>query len=402
MCSFVIINIVVVFDKNYANYKVLIMNKFLGLFLTILWPLATFSQFTLDGKIVDSQNIENLEVFLSYGKNLEKKLQAEIVNDKFYISGEIPGYRSSILTVKNAGDKRGVKLLLDNYSTYKLSVLLKDDRNTFGKEWYKIETDSKFHNTWRNFYDVQAELSSNIREAKIAYEKGDISKTALDQKVLKLQKEKNKKFKDLAKERPKNFSVPYILTGAPDLSEEYLIYFQMLDKTVQESFWGQKLEEILSRLEDQSGKEVNPKVLLGSLLSKINGKTLGGDKKTFSKENLDSELTLIDFWASWCVPCRKENVHLGKLNNEYSNSQLKIISFSLDTKMGNWSKASSKDNINWENISDLKGVKSENMKNFQINELPRNVLINKEGKIIAVNKFGDELKEFLSQFLSSS
>ncbi|MFT5890696.1 MAG: thiol-disulfide isomerase/thioredoxin [Dokdonia sp.] len=377
------------------------MKTYYSLTIILLIPFLALSQFTIEGKIMDSQNIKDLDVSIEISTNDYKKFPAVIENDSFVISGSIIEPTNSMLVINNNGKRSSIKILLDTVSNYKVDILIKKDPNIFGENWFQIETSSEYHNTWRNFYDVQNDLAKEMRAIKTDFEKKIISKKELDQRVKKLENEINQNFKTLVLQKPSNYVVPYILSGAPDLDQEYIQYYEMLQENVKLSYWGQKLRETLNRLSDKEYRYIAPTPLLGTKLKSIEGKNLSGESKSYDSKKIESKLTMIDFWASWCGPCRKENARLALLHKKYANEDFKIISFSLDDKLENWEKSSKKDNITWENISDLDGIKSKTMIDFQIKQVPRNILIDSNGNLIAVDKFGDELEKYIENYLKN-
>lgn len=100
---------------------------------------------------------------------------------------------------------------------------------------------------------------------------------------------------------------------------------------------------------------------------------------------------LLDFWASWCGPCRAENPNVLDNYEKYHGKGLEILAVSLDDKKDAWLKAIKDDGLEWAHVSDLKGWKNEVAKEYNIRAVPSNFLINKEGKIVAVNLRGEEL-----------
>jgi len=109
---------------------------------------------------------------------------------------------------------------------------------------------------------------------------------------------------------------------------------------------------------------------------------------------------LLDFWASWCGPCRKENPNVVKLYKKYRNKNFTVLSVSLDTEIEKWKQAIEIDQLIWPNhISDLMGWKSPVIQLYGIQGIPYTVLVNPEGKIIGVNLRGKELEDRLETLL---
>jgi thiol-disulfide isomerase/thioredoxin len=110
---------------------------------------------------------------------------------------------------------------------------------------------------------------------------------------------------------------------------------------------------------------------------------------------------LVDFWASWCVPCRQDNPNLVKIYNAYKNKNFEILGVSLDGGMADsknrWIKAIETDKLTWPQVSDLKGWSSPIAVNYLINAIPMNYLLDPEGKIIAKNLRGADLEKELSK-----
>ena len=126
--------------------------------------------------------------------------------------------------------------------------------------------------------------------------------------------------------------------------------------------------------------------------------TVDGDKLKLS--DLQGKYVLIDFWASWCGPCRRENPNLVKLYKKFRKKDFTILSVSLDNNADAWKKAINKDGLLWPNhVSDLLGWESPLTKIYKFNEIPYTVLVNKEGKIIAKNLRGKQLENKLSEIL---
>ncbi len=118
--------------------------------------------------------------------------------------------------------------------------------------------------------------------------------------------------------------------------------------------------------------------------------------------NLQSFLgkyVLIDFWASWCRPCRIENPELVKVQQEFKSKNFAIISVSLDKSRANWVKAIKKDQLEWTHTSDLKFWRNEVALLYGIKSIPQNFVLDPSGKIIGKNIPPKELSNWLKQYL---
>ena len=139
---------------------------------------------------------------------------------------------------------------------------------------------------------------------------------------------------------------------------------------------------------------------IGSPVTEI--ELTGINKEKIKLSDLRGKLVLIDFWASWCKPCRRENPNKVLAYKYYNNKEFvngngfEIYSISLDKNSKAWDEAIKKDNLFWKNhVSDLKGWESEAAKTYNVKSIPSNILIDKDGTIIAKNLKGNRLINFL-------
>lgn len=118
-----------------------------------------------------------------------------------------------------------------------------------------------------------------------------------------------------------------------------------------------------------------------------------------SLSSLKGKIVLVDFWASWCRPCREYNPVLVNIYNKYKSKGFEIYSVSLDKDLRKWKSAIAKDKLSWIHVSDLKGWDSKPAMDYGVDAIPASVLLDKEGNIIAVNAEGDELDKKLKELL---
>ncbi|MFM6934119.1 MAG: peroxiredoxin family protein [Flavobacteriales bacterium] len=122
--------------------------------------------------------------------------------------------------------------------------------------------------------------------------------------------------------------------------------------------------------------------------------------KTMKLSDLKGKVVLLDFWASWCGPCRGENPNVVRLYQKFKNKGFTVFSVSLDEDVNSWKAAIQKDQLSWPtHVSDLKGWKSPLVSTYGFDGIPFTILLNKEGNIIGKNLRGEKLEEKLNELL---
>ena len=136
---------------------------------------------------------------------------------------------------------------------------------------------------------------------------------------------------------------------------------------------------------------------LGNAVSNF---TLTSDRKDpVSLHSITSKYILLDFWASWCLPCRNENPKLKAVYSEFHSKGLEIIGISLDFDREAWKKAIKADNLPWIHVSDLRGWENGLARKYSINSIPFSVLLNDKFEIIDVPSDAIGLRKSLKRLL---
>lgn len=138
-------------------------------------------------------------------------------------------------------------------------------------------------------------------------------------------------------------------------------------------------------------------VAVGAPAPDISGPTR--DEETIALSSLRGNVVLIDFWASWCVPCREQNSDLIALYEELHDDGFEILGVGLEFERDRWLDAMDTDELPWLNISDVTGFGMEAAQRFAIRSIPYNVLIDRQGTIIAKNLHGEALHQGIAEAL---
>ncbi len=233
-------------------------------------------------------------------------------------------------------------------------------------------------------------LLAEWRTAQKAEDEAKLS--SLEKKYEELDNEESKYNKSFVLNNRASFVTPFIIRRAMFYTlslDELKSLVSSLDKSVSQSVYTKDLNEQILVLE---------KVAIGQKYTDIVLPGVDGSEMKLSSY-IGKNVVLVDFWASWCGPCRRKNPNVVKIYQEYHAKGFDIVGVSFDTNEKGWKDAITADNLTWPQMSDLKGWSSATAGLYGVSSIPHTVLIDKDGTIIAKNLHGDELKEKLDDLL---
>ncbi|MCD0488387.1 AhpC/TSA family protein [Pedobacter sp. MC2016-14] len=350
-----------------------VVYKVFSLFVFWLTPLLGFSQnaYNLKGEVVAA---DGTEFFLTYKIGAEKVQETGLsLANKFSIKGSLP--EPVICTLSNSANKQ-IRIFVAENSTMVVAGKVDQLFNA-------LITNSKENELYNTFKNKRFELVSDYRKMVKAVN-GDLKDKTSNASIV-LQQRQDSLLAAITKSNPDNVATAMITsdlymtrTDRMEVSK----YFKLLSPRVQQSFYGKRIAGFL-----KAGKNI----AIGNLAPDFALKDTEG--RTIRLSDYKGSYVFVDFWASWCGPCRKENPTIVKCYQNYASDSLKFLGVSLDADATSWRTAIKTDQLPWPQLNDPESTNGIAAGLYGIRALPFNFMIDPKGKIIALGLRGEALEE---------
>lgn len=356
------------------------MNVRLIMFLLLFSPILVKAQFSIKGNI---QGLKDGAVITLHANDPASEPIASAVAKagSFQLKGNVEDPNIHVLNYAE-GSKRLV-IFLDNSN-----VTVTGNLDAFDKAVVKGSPSHDDFTTFTNEFSPLYQKLSKIAQEINSGKETPTNRSAYNQ-TLKLVQQKTDKF---VTEKPNSSVSPFVILVATQLNTDPAITearFNKLNPKIQQGGFGKALSANIA--ESKIGS-------IGSVaIDFVQNDTQGNP---VSLSSFKGKYVLIDFWASWCRPCRMENPNVVKAYNQYKDKNFTILGVSLDKTKDAWVKAISDDKLTWTQVSDLKFWSNEAAQKYKVEGIPQNFLIDPNGKIVAKNLRGEELMKTLKDLLN--
>jgi len=353
----------------------------------------------------------NVKAQISY--HIYGTIDRNDVDKIYFISGYV--YVDSVIVKKGKFDFKGsysspCVTMMRTYPAYGATKVILDngEYNIKIDSHLKavIETNSVNHNLWINWVLKQTVANKKAKDSlvndymiQVEQEKYNLAEHYIT-KYNEIKISMLNFYKKLVMDHRDCYIIPYLLGGQDILTKEnFGSTFEMLNPEVKGNEWGQKFKATLeTKATPKPDHNMLNILMLGSMAKYFDTKLI--DDKSFNFSSLKGKWILLDFWASWCAPCRAELPELLKTYEQFKDKNFVISYVSVDKTTLEWQKALIEDKTPPFIHSFLgESGNSDEFKFYHVDAIPTNFLINPEGRIVALNLRGDELFNNLARVI---
>lgn len=313
---------------------------------------------------------------------------AIVSNGKFSLNGTIEEPQMLYLRIIDESGFRYVPIFSDNTNqiTIEGDLSLEDDMEILGSDLAEL------YNQFNDQYQIETEALNALYEMLDTSNDEEI-KDSLMMLIEQVDESGDAYILSFVREHAESPIAPFVLLREYSYGKEYdelkPIYDELVSKN-NDSKYLEDLNEKLAKLKTTAVGEPAPNFIQ----TDVEGEDL-------DINSLKGKYVLIDFWASWCKPCRKENPNVVALYEEVGGDDFEILGVSLDKNESAWKKAIEEDGLEWLHVSDLKAWKNEVAQLYGVSAIPQTFLLDKDGIIIAKNLTGEKLKNKVKELLAA-
>lgn len=374
------------------------------LMIAALLPVAASAQtgkFTITGKI---GNLDKpAKVYFDYmdSNGAGKEDSAVVVNGTFKFTGNLTGIGNTRMSLDHTGEGKphsiyapGADVIYFYFGKENIVINSKDSLSNARFTGSKVYDDFQAYNKQigGTIMDLTKAANNAYSKATPEQQKDSIFMAGLNASFRKSIDARSEKQYQFAKSNPKSY---FALVGLSEAAgskvdvKKIQPVFTALDPKLKQLDMGKELQQRI---------EAAGLTSIGSVAPTFTQNDVNG--KPVSLADFKGKVVLVEFWASWCVPCRAENPNLVEQYKKYKDKGFEILSVSLDNSKAAWLAAIEKDGLPWAQVSDLKGWNNAVGRLYGVRAVPQSFLVDRDGKVIGNTLRGETLNKKLAELMN--